>query len=110
MPSAESNLHAFVQFALQKLEAARASLEDDTPEEDYKELCSFAEGMSRHLKAAGGGASPQLRSVIRAGLLDVWDIAAEKPGTDSRPIESLPTHVRCYEGLRFVALRLQVPL
>ena len=77
----EAKLVSFVQFALHKLEASHDSFEDGTPEEDYKELCSFAEGMSRNLKAAGAGAGPKLRSAIRTGLLPAWDIGNDSPGT-----------------------------
>ena len=57
--SPEARLVAFVHFAIGKLEAAAHKFEDDTPEEDYKELTSFAEGMSRNLKAAGAGAGAE---------------------------------------------------
>jgi hypothetical protein len=76
----EASLVSFVHFALQKLEAAAGTFEDGTPEEDYQDLCTFADGMSRNLKAAGAGAGPQLRGAIRDGLLPVWDIGSDVPG------------------------------
>jgi len=79
----ERKLRSFVQFAIEKLDAAKDDLEDDDPpEENFKELCAFATGMSRHLKATGAGASAELRSAVRNGLLRAFDIRTDTPGAE----------------------------
>ena len=78
--SVESKLVSFVKFAIAKLDAATEELTDEDPEDNYQELCTFAYGMSRNLKATGAGASAPLKAAVRAGLLEAWDIGSEKPG------------------------------
>jgi poly(U)-specific endoribonuclease len=82
--SVESKLVSFVKFAIAKLDAATEELTDEDPEDNYQELCTFAYGMSRNLKATGAGASAPLKAAVRAGLLEAWDIGAEKPGVSLR--------------------------
>ena len=83
--SVESKLVKFVQFAVLKLDNSKEEFEDDdTEDENYNELCTFACGMSRNLKSTGSGASPALRSAIRQGLINMWDIGPDRPGAELR--------------------------
>eukprot|EP00966_Prymnesium_polylepis_P280674 6484848-Prymnesium_polylepis.1 len=82
MATPQQALYKFVVFALAKLDSATDSLTDDEPEEDYKELVTFTQGFSRHLKSAGHAAPPELRTSIGTALASVWDLRTDKPGPD----------------------------
>eukprot|EP00854_Cymbomonas_tetramitiformis_P014550 gene14550-17198_t len=82
--SVETKLVSFVQYAIAKLDAAKESLEDEDPEDNYQELCTFTYGMSSHLKANATGASAELKGALTTGLLSVWNLATDQPGPDLR--------------------------
>ena len=81
-PTVEGKLRSFLGFAIDKLEAAAPSFEDEEEEEgeNYSELCNFAVGLSRALKNTGASASPEIKGGIAAALEPVWDIKTDQPG------------------------------
>jgi hypothetical protein len=75
-------VRAFIEMAADKLDNAAEGLQDDTPEEDYKELCEFAAGFRNALLNTAAKATPELKGELSAGLASAWDLRGNKPGPE----------------------------
>jgi hypothetical protein len=80
----ESKLRSFVSFAVDKLDAAAESLQDEDPEDNYQELVTFTSGLSRNLKCVGAAAPAELKAQIMEVLAPLWDLKTEQPGDGLR--------------------------
>ena len=80
----ENKLRSFVNFAIDKLDAAAESLQDEDPEDNYQELATFTSGLSRNLKCAGAAAPAELKVQIMEVLAPLWNLKTEQPGDGLR--------------------------
>ena len=87
--SVEVKLVSFVNFAISKLDAAAESLQDEDPADNFAELCTFATGMARNLRAVGSAGSGELKGALSAGLASVWCLSTDKPGPKLAGVDSL---------------------
>ena len=75
-------MRSFIAFAIDKLYGAAEALEDEDPEDNFEELCSFTTGLSRALKNTGAKASGELKGQLSEGLANVWNLRSDEPGED----------------------------